>query len=1193
MTEPRIAEDIGSLITPEQMNSLVRQSNQIFQDATARAGAYTDEDAPVAGQTSSLVAPMTWDMWNDVDWRPLYRVVDTEIINARINDITVIERTTGPQVVHFNVELYRPDPLAAGQELLPTAWEIKQVIRINYRTEDGSALEGQDYTGVIGTLRWQPGEGKAKRIAVTIRGDVAQENEESFRMQLFEPHNVKIGAGTDRTYGTCVITNATIPTVRVTGDTVSGTAISPATSPIAYVRILLSEAARDEIRMTWDLIPGTAVRGADYRGARIRGTTGAFTARGTAVFSPGETVKEYEIQIPPQPTPDVEKRFTFVISNVENDRATIVEATATIILEGQDLTPAFIVDDISRALYSAGEIARFRVRLSHASNVPYACSWVISENSQWRGGSAYAVSTTGNVTIPAGRTTADVNIAVTGFNFSNPSAAVTSDSGFDVTFQNGTPTSLGLPITTQVELFGPGATAPGAPTPVLSISPPTATVTEGNTTLDFTVALSAPYTQTVTVQARAFSGPNDTATENEDYRPTTQTMTFTPGQPLSQTFSVSILQDQTPESSESFTVELSGASPSEILVSPATALAIIRDDDLVVTRAGAIVDIATAARVREPSGASSTLRVPVRLRTAQTVETRVKVFTSTVNRTATAGVDFVNIPETNAQTLTFPAGNTLQYATVTILPDTIDEADETFDLLLSRNSADWVNVQQIGNFRCRARILQRAGGTRISLPQLSIAGATVAEGTASAPGRLRFVITLSRAPDQTAYVVATTRNGTAIAGRDYTFKSQVFTFAPDDPLTRNFDVQVIGDSVTEANELMSVVLSQEANAAVAVREATGIIANDDIPRAIPVYPTNLRAIFVRTGSNMIVTPLATSAVSYTLRARFLVGTTFGAWSSRSTIILQGFGTYAIPTGATSIQAEMFATSITGHTTGPGVFNFTIPGTDTTARPPPPEQPTAPPPEVPTPPAPGPDRPGVLPRISIGDVTVSETARTAILRLTASQQSTQIMSVLCSTRGGSALSGTDYYSKSERVTFPIGSVNASFQVTLRGDDTPENDETIGVVLSRPINCTIADSRGEITIRDDDQPETVARARVSVDDASYTRVFGRAGALQFIVRTTATAAPGGHQVQFNTSSGTARAGVDFTSVLNRVVRFTGTATTDRRTISVPVRSRDFRASTSDNCSRSFRCKRGYLHPTELYNPGWYCYWYAATG
>ncbi len=80
---------------------------------------------------------------------------------------------------------------------------------VDYRTVDGSALAGPDYTSTTGTLTWEPGDSTAKTITVTVIDDAVVEGTETFLVALFDPVTTAIAT----TSATVTITDGDVATV--------------------------------------------------------------------------------------------------------------------------------------------------------------------------------------------------------------------------------------------------------------------------------------------------------------------------------------------------------------------------------------------------------------------------------------------------------------------------------------------------------------------------------------------------------------------------------------------------------------------------------------------------------------------------------------------------------------------------------------------------------------------------------------------------------------------------------------------------------------------------------------------------------------------------------------------------------------------------------------------------------------------
>lgn len=105
-------------------------------------------------------------------------------------------------------------------------------------------------------------------------------------------------------------------------------------------------------------------------------------------------------------------------------------------------------------------------------------------------------------------------------------------------------------------------------------------------------------------------------------------------------------------------------------------------------------------------------------------------------------------------------------------------------------------------------------------------------------------------------------------------------------------------------------------------------------------------------------------------------------------------------------------------------------------------------------------------LSINDITVNESAGTAIFTVSMNGVSKSPVTVNYSTANGTALAGSDYAASSGTVTIPAGSTSATITVPLINDSTAENCEEFYVNLSDAVNVVITDTQGKATIKDDD-------------------------------------------------------------------------------------------------------------------------------
>jgi hypothetical protein len=144
----------------------------------------------------------------------------------------------------------------------------------------------------------------------------------------------------------------------------------------------------------------------------------------------------------------------------------------------------------------------------------------------------------------------------------------------------------------------------------------------------------------------------------------------------------------------------------------------------------------------------------------------------------------------------------------------------------------------------------------------------------------------------------------------------------------------------------------------------------------------------------------------------------------------------------------------------------------------------------TPPSP-PDPPPadvVTPSISIADLGLNEGdsgLRNAGIEVTLSEQTTRTVTITYATSAGTA-SPQDFQSASGTLTFSPGDTRETITVPVFGDTTDENDETVSLQLSAPVNATLARATATLTIRDDDARPTlsVIGAQVTEGDSGST-------------------------------------------------------------------------------------------------------------
>ncbi len=224
-----------------------------------------------------------------------------------------------------------------------------------------------------------------------------------------------------------------------------------------------------------------------------------------------------------------------------------------------------------------------------------------------------------------------------------------------------------------------------------TVSIGSASVAEGNSgaarAVAVRVTLATPATSTVSVTATLSPGTATAGTKSPaDYKPWSKakTLTFKSGQ-TAKSVTVSVIPDTTGEGDETAIITLSDPSSGLSLGASTGTVTIIDDDTHPASTNTASVGSASVAE-----GDSGAVRgVAVRVTLASPATSTVSVTATLSPGTATAGTkspaDYK--PWSKAKTLTFTSGQTAKSVTVSVIPDTTGEDDETAIITLSGPSS--------------------------------------------------------------------------------------------------------------------------------------------------------------------------------------------------------------------------------------------------------------------------------------------------------------------------------------------------------------------------------------------------------------------------------------------------------------------------------------------------------------------------
>jgi N,N-dimethylformamidase beta subunit-like protein/uncharacterized protein DUF4082/Big-like domain-containing protein/Calx-beta domain-containing protein/purple acid phosphatase-like protein len=612
------------------------------------------------------------------------------------------------------------------------------------------------------------------------------------------------------------------------------------TTNAAFV-ISLSRPTVAEVSVAYSTADGTA-SGSDYSAVSA-----------TALFTPGTTSITVNVPVAGETVVESDETFFFNLGTASNATVGRAQAVGTIV---NDDFPSLSINNASVTEGDAGSVtATFTVSLSEAFWQPVTVAYATS-NMTATAGSDY-IATSGTLTFTPGTTTQTIAVQVIGDLLDE------ANETFGV--------SLSDPVNASIATAqGIGTIVDNDPTPSIAIN--NVSVAEGDSgtkTATLVATLSAPSGQSVTVN---YATANGTATAGADYVAASGTLTFAPGE-TSVLIPLTIVGDTTYESDQTVFVNLSAATNATI--ADAQGILTILNDDLPQLTINSV-------SVTEGNffSATATFTVTLTPASAQTVT----VSYATANGTATSGSDYTAA----WGTLTFSPGTTTRTVNVTVLPDTRDEANETFTVNLSSPvNAAITTAQGIGT------ILDNDPAPGISINNVSVAEGNTGTKTAS------FTVSLDAISGQTVTVnYATTTGGTATAGTDYVTTSGTLTFAPG-VTSQPVVVTVIGDVLNEADETVLVTLSGATNGTIVDSQGVLTITNDDALPSITIADASI------TEGNF-----GTKTVTLTLTLSEASGRTVTVNYATASGTAVSFSDYVPKSGTATFAAGATTTSIT-------------------------------------------------------------------------------------------------------------------------------------------------------------------------------------------------------------------------------------------------------------------------------------------
>jgi hypothetical protein len=896
--------------------STVNGTAQAGPDYAARTN--QPENIPVGEMSTTFQVPITDDSLDEADETFLVNL--SSVVNAEVQDgsgqATITDNDPEPALSISNVS--QPEGNTGVTTFLFTVTLSSasgKSVTVNFNTQNGTAVPGpgvapqNDYQHAAGLLTFDPGQ-TSKTIAVLVNGDTFNETNETFFVNLSGPVNASIPPGQGA--GTGTITNDDgQPALSINDMTVNEAAGN------ALLTVTLAPASGQTVGVSFVTSDGPAPPAnapADYAA-----TGGALS------FAPGETTKQVTVPIVQDSLDELNEHLTVTLSNTSN--AALADPTGIVTITDDDNPPSLSIADASITEGDAGTTnASFILTLSAASGQPIVVTYS-TVNATATAPGDYTAAASQTATFNPGETSKTISVPVVGDTLDEPNETFT--------------VNISTPTATLADGQGMGTITDNDPAPTIAISDatvaadvPPGRVGEGNsgqgacTTAPFsqcavfTVTLSPASGQTVTVNYATADG---TAT-SADYAPKSSPppLSFAPGE-TSKTITVAIKGDLSDEFSETFTVNLSGATNATIGDGAGTGTIVDDDSD----PSAPLTLSVTGASDKEgnPEGAAT---VVVALSAKSPQEVRVNF--GTANVSAIAGADYT----AQSQILIFAPGQVSKALAIQLVNDELDEDNETFTVNLTNpQGAIITNDPQTGRFEGTGVVTIQDDD---SSPSISIGDAIITEGNAGAVNA-SFAVTLSGVSGRQIHINHATADGTAAQPDDYAATTDILAFAPGET-SKAISVLVNGDGAVEPDETFFVDLSSPTNVEIADPEGLGTIVNDDVavvappppppppppvaspppigvppppppipprpPSPPPVTPTNvLTGMGVSNAAVILLDNLAPIGVTCSKRAR---GTCFGTVtveglsrtlaSARAKTVRLGRAQYAIRRGAT-------------------------------------------------------------------------------------------------------------------------------------------------------------------------------------------------------------------------------------------------------------------------------------------------------
>jgi hypothetical protein len=301
-------------------------------------------------------------------------ILNDDPVRIRINDVSVTEGHSGTTAAVFTVTLSNSS---------------SRTVTVDAATANGTAAAGSDYTAVATTrLTFAPTE-TSKTVTVPVVGDLIDENNETFSVNLTNAQNAEIEDPDFRGLGTIVDDD----TSRISIADASKAEGNSGTSVLNFT-VSLDRANDRTVTVQYATANGTAAAGSDY-----------VAASGTLSFSPGQTAKTIGITINGDTVYEPNETFTVNLASPVN--ATILDGQAVGTITSDGDTPTIAISDASVGEASTADPV-FTVSLSSPSTQQVTVNYAVADGTGLA--TTDYVTSSGTLTFAAGETSKTITL---------------------------------------------------------------------------------------------------------------------------------------------------------------------------------------------------------------------------------------------------------------------------------------------------------------------------------------------------------------------------------------------------------------------------------------------------------------------------------------------------------------------------------------------------------------------------------------------------------------------------------------------------------------------------------------------------------------------------------------------------------------------------------------------------------------